>query len=402
MVVAYANSQNIVGKILGLKILVGIGLISYSSYLWHQPLLALARLRSLDNLDEQLVLLICFLSLALGYLSWKFIEAPFRNIDLVKTKTLTIALSVVALFMIILGVMGYKNNGFPQRFDEKTAEIANITISHDQLREDNVCFNFSLGAKLLNCIKGNQNAQPKVMLLGDSHAASLTYALSQEFKSRGISFINQTKSSCLPIIEIVQSPDKGCSDFVISSLEKAKELKIETIILVARWSYYTTEGGFDNKEGGVEERDSIINSIEGTQFETPIELRKSQILSKIRENIERLTSEGMKIILIYPIPQNGWTPSTKLAKAMLFNNSSDNISTSHKLFIEETKDIYHSFDNIDGNGNLFRIYPEKIFCNTKIENRCFATYSNLVYYYDDDHLSNDGAKLVVPEIIKNI
>ncbi len=61
---------------LSLPVFVGIGLISYSAYLWHQPLFAFARIRSLDPPSLGLMLALSVLSLGLAYLSWRFVERP--------------------------------------------------------------------------------------------------------------------------------------------------------------------------------------------------------------------------------------------------------------------------------------------------------------------------------------
>jgi peptidoglycan/LPS O-acetylase OafA/YrhL len=71
--------KTLVHKLLSLKFIIGIGLISYSAYLWHQPLLAFARHRLLGEVSELTLIALCLISLVLAWFSWKFVEAPFRN-----------------------------------------------------------------------------------------------------------------------------------------------------------------------------------------------------------------------------------------------------------------------------------------------------------------------------------
>ncbi|MFQ3217660.1 acyltransferase family protein, partial [Paraperlucidibaca sp.] len=81
LVILFAEKETFVARFLGNKLFVGIGLISYSAYLWHQPLFAFARQRSLLELDELVLLALVALSLLLAYFSWRFIEYPFRSKD---------------------------------------------------------------------------------------------------------------------------------------------------------------------------------------------------------------------------------------------------------------------------------------------------------------------------------
>lgn len=78
-IILFARQGTIVGSLLSLKALVGIGLISYSAYLWHQPLFAFARIRSLSEPTWQLMLVLAAFSLVLAYFSWRYIEVPARK-----------------------------------------------------------------------------------------------------------------------------------------------------------------------------------------------------------------------------------------------------------------------------------------------------------------------------------
>ena len=79
LIVLFADSRSAVGRLLGARLLVGIGLISYSAYLWHQPLFAFARIRSAFEPSVAVFSLLILASLALAYLSWRYVERPFRR-----------------------------------------------------------------------------------------------------------------------------------------------------------------------------------------------------------------------------------------------------------------------------------------------------------------------------------
>jgi peptidoglycan/LPS O-acetylase OafA/YrhL len=78
LILLFATQETIIGTLLGSKWLAGIGLISYSAYLWHQPIFAFARHRFIDQPSKPALLCLAIASFLLAYVSWKYVETPFR------------------------------------------------------------------------------------------------------------------------------------------------------------------------------------------------------------------------------------------------------------------------------------------------------------------------------------
>ena len=112
LIILLATPQTAVGRILASPLAVGIGLVSYSTYLWHQPLLAFARHRGHDEPGSLLMGGLAVLSVLLGYLSWRFVERPFRNRrQFSRAQIFQLGGGVSALF-VGLGVAGVLTTGF--------------------------------------------------------------------------------------------------------------------------------------------------------------------------------------------------------------------------------------------------------------------------------------------------
>lgn len=79
LIITFVSSATFAGRLLGSKVLVGTGVISYSAYLWHQPLFAFARHLSFPEANQILLFCLAFITFPLAFASWKYIEKPFRQ-----------------------------------------------------------------------------------------------------------------------------------------------------------------------------------------------------------------------------------------------------------------------------------------------------------------------------------
>ena len=131
LIILFAVKGTYVNQFLSNKILVGIGLISYGAYLWHQPLLAFTKYQSSPNLDELSILALCLISFFLAYISWKYVETPFRNKEIIKTRYFVTLTFTMFLFFISFGSLGHFSNGFD--FRNKQDYFSNASFSDRRL-----------------------------------------------------------------------------------------------------------------------------------------------------------------------------------------------------------------------------------------------------------------------------
>lgn len=103
----FAQRTTLVGKFLSTKPFVGIGLISYSAYLWHQPLFAFIRINSLEKPSTLSMLFLIVVSMLMAFFSWKFIEQPFRNREFVNRFTIFFMSFMGGSLFIALGLLGH-------------------------------------------------------------------------------------------------------------------------------------------------------------------------------------------------------------------------------------------------------------------------------------------------------
>lgn len=402
LIIQFATKETWVGKLLGLQVLVGIGLISYSVYLWHQPLFAFARHLQMNEPSRSEFMLVIALSILMGYLSWRFVEAPFRRKDWIGRNQIFQFAIVGAAFFILVGVLGQLSHGVAFRFSEKVNAVLRTPDLH-RLQRDDGCNLEQNESHLPKCVKGDKAVKPKYAVIGDSHASVLIQDLADSFSMEHKSFVQYTKNGCPFVIGLRKMPSESCDAYHLSLLDDLAMQDFETLIIYSRWSLYLSEENYDNGEGGVEIRESEQYTAGDLDFSTPFKERKEKILTSMDSTLRRVINSGKKIILVYPTPEYAWDVPTRYAKLLLRDgNEAKDVFISARRYRERHADVIQLFDALGEKPNLIRIKPEAIFCNTYQRDRCVATSNGVLFYFDDDHLSNDGAQFIVEKIMLSI
>lgn len=197
LIILFSTQQTTVGKFVGNKAFVGIGLISYSTYLWHQPLFAFCRHISMADPSPILFSILIFLTLLLAYLSWLYVETPFREKTIISREKIFAFAFIGSCIFFGLGFFGNQTSGYKFRFDElprppqwdppvKCHGAVAISAFTNPLND-------CLGADA-NGISGD------IFLLGDSHAAQISFPLKALARERKVEFkfINTEDSKDFP------------------------------------------------------------------------------------------------------------------------------------------------------------------------------------------------------------
>ena len=102
LLILSAVPNTFIYKLLCLKPIVGIGLISYSIYLWHQPMLAFTRHSLYSEIPNTFLFLLCFGSIFMAWFSWRFVEQPFRDkIRFSRRRIFSLSLILISFFVFV-------------------------------------------------------------------------------------------------------------------------------------------------------------------------------------------------------------------------------------------------------------------------------------------------------------
>lgn len=377
-------AQTRIGNALGSAPLVGLGLISYSAYLWHQPLFAFAKHRSLEPPGAPLLLGLAVASLVLAFFSWKYVEVPFRDRSRFTLRQITFGAVACVVLFIGLGAAGYFSGGYPQRFATVQTQIEKMQSTEGGTEKH-------CETPWKACLVG-AGVPPSVAVLGDSHASTMQKAMGRAMAAQGKSVVFYTGSWCAPLAG-VGTADAGkspqCRDYMAKAFaEVAASRTIKAVVLVAEWGNYT-HGSRWNVPGTSYYSDAASK-----------ELGPDENLRVFERGLARTLAllKGKQVILVKSVPEYEAVVPVYLEKN-LHNNGAADLGDKR---VDRTKYDARNKE-VDGilkgaEASVVLIDPFQIFCQ---EGLCRYIDSNgNLYYIDDSHLSNAGAKLVVEEIFR--
>lgn len=348
-----------VGKVLASPLPVGVGLISYSLYLWHWPLIVFAEYARDAKLSGLWQIGTIAAAFALAWASWRWIERPFRSPQRFGRAQIfawsgagMALLGALALALVPLG-------GWASRFPP---EVARFTAAKDDFSPARkACLSSAIGGERPDCTFGPRGAVPTALLWGDSHGVEFAWVLGQEYGARGEALIQRTRGSCPPLWGLVRPTDPGCAAFngdVLNLL--ARTPSVTTVYLAGLWA-------------------------QGEYRDDP------QSLARLDATIGRIRALGKRVVVIGPVPPQAWNVPRHLAHAAAFGQVAD---MSGAALADYRRDA----------GWLIRAYPRWLAHGVGVIDPAIAlsdgAHSRIVkdgvpLYFDSHHLSLAGARAVL-------
>jgi len=126
LIIIFCKTDSIAFRILGSRFFVFIGLMSYSLYLWHQPVFAYLRVYSPEQPSPLNFMTLLPLVLLLSYLTWRFVEKPFRNRSFIGGKLVFIYSAIATIFFVTVGLWLNKSYGMAWRVFDTSVSIADM------------------------------------------------------------------------------------------------------------------------------------------------------------------------------------------------------------------------------------------------------------------------------------
>ncbi|WP_043526494.1 acyltransferase family protein [Litchfieldella xinjiangensis] len=394
LIILFASKGTFTARLLSTQALVGIGVISFSAYLWHQPLFAFARIRTLWDPSWVTMASLSCLSIMLAYLSWKYIEQPFRTCSFafMKSRAKIFATSAIASSAFFAsGLYGHITNGADHRINLPSAIVKDLFVKEFNKE----CFDFSMKHIRRHgffCTLGNPQSEPDLAIVGDSHALSFLGPFHDAFSKTNNALIFSGISGCPSLLNtyVLRNDNKRetCNSRNHEGFQQIVDKGITKVVLISRWTYYSTG--------------DITNQFRHIGLEYDIKKDRNAsfnvFASQLEETLRFFQEKGIEVYVFHQPPFQELDARNVYNWLALFGKEeADNIMINASLQQSVHDRRYQRLkETIDDKASLFEGVTTIDFSEALCpEGLCLIGNQELSYYLDKDHLSNTGAALVL-------
>ncbi|HMI18738.1 MAG TPA: acyltransferase family protein [Sphingomonas sp.] len=371
--VIYAGSggKHLVSPILSWKPIVFVGLISYSLYLWHWPVLAFARYWAIDDpLTPGQAIAAVAAAFVLATLSWRFVERPFRRAS-VSDRTIWIWSAVGSVLLLAVATLMMKTHGLPGRVP---AAVARLNDASDRTWKcplpSFVRFGNALACPINLPSKRAEDAD--VILWGDSHAQMYTPALRQALGDRTGLLVYSY--GCAPVLGDAMTP--ACGEVQRANYARIIASRASTVIVAESWQEYRDEGA---RYTGLTPQPSE---------------RYQYAVQRLRALVAGLRQAGKKVIIVSAIPIPGYDVAGVGSRELLFYGRVKHpTSVTHEEYLIEVANVRAAMTDLAQDPGVTPVWIDRMMCPN---GRCDYIQDGRSIFADHDHLSSGYAASLWP------
>ena len=368
LILSGVSYKTYVGRILSFKVFVAIGLVSYSAYLWHWPILAFIRY-ALIEINFTITLAVILFTFTMATTSYFLIESPLRKNNVSTKNVFLWYFTVPAIVIAAIALTTNKAIKHKNEFIFPWAKLSKINSTTLPVYKYKYSCQYSLfDVKAYHedrCVYPEDTHHPDVFLIGDSNAAHYLGMLRVFAKHYGFSIRNATQSACPMIFDsnfkcINPQFEKGCKIYRRSVGKEAK--KYRTVIVGVSWDSYYRRKGFK------------------AAFE--------KTLDQLSKNVEH-------VILLGKVPRfPGYNKECEIRAIRLPNlNCASRFNNKNK---ENTVNQYiHKMADKYSNVTYFEIQNQ--LCHGS---ECSPYLDENPVYYNSGHLSMKGSELIGEKMLQ--
>lgn len=367
------NATDWVAKALNSRMALTIGVISYPLYLWHWPLLAFPRILNGGEIPALYRGLALLLTLALAFVTHRFIELPVKNLS---RRRAVLALVAVMSLISVAGANVYQRDGLERIRHKKLIGLSGNSkadfedFEKSGLIAERLCdlpFVFPLHEDQKVCLVQEKTRPYDAVVLGDSHAVHAFWGLSSVFQNAGKNLKVVGRGACVPFLGY-SSPGSRfrCQPDVDHILRAVADNSAVTTVVFAFRGRYLAEDATDH---------------EVTQFS-----------EAMRATLRLFRQSNKEVHFILPIVEPGFDPKLcvgQLPFGRVAPKSCDIDLLGDRQKSLKTRQAILSVAEEVGNLKIFD--PNDVICR---EGKCPIIQDGHSLFKDDNHLSHYGSVLI--------
>jgi peptidoglycan/LPS O-acetylase OafA/YrhL len=358
------------------KPIVFIGLISYSLYLWHWPVICFSSYWAVAEFTAMEKWGLVLASVVLAVASWRWIETPFRK----KGSSMPAKAPIVAFVSLsfIFGAVGFffdAEEGVPSRLPEQARQILNAANERQQRRIENRTHSGNSLSDLINDALPRLNPEssdsPQFLVWGDSHAKVAEHAFKEIAMEKGIQGVSAIFYSTPPVFGWKKNtkfgaanPDeiaKNVSEYIVQN-------DIKDVFIIAYWKLY-----FEN------ENEQLVHDA-------------------LDQTFKMLSQTGVNIWLVLDVPVHDIDVPKILTRQYIVPILGDSIKSLTIREHKENNSALYSFRTLSSRVHI--LDPSSNLLDDS-QSKYLISKNGVPLYYDNNHLTKNGAMIsFIPELSK--
>jgi peptidoglycan/LPS O-acetylase OafA/YrhL len=385
---AGAGDGSMVNRALSIRPMIFVGLISYSLYLWHWPIVVFAKQYLINEWTDLESVVILIVILLLSTLSWRFVETPFRNRKLFGPRERLFAIfAVVSVAVMSASLSMVIMQGYPNR--NTVAAMSEFIAADPGWQHWKNCEEAGEKESPVPelCSIGEEDAAPTFLFWGDSHALALASAVNLSAIGQDAGGLLAVRTACPPLLSIDRLGQRSCHEFNQSILAYVSEHpEIETVILAARWAFSTAGTRYKDEPG----KSVSLTEVDSAESD---DLGNVALFERgLRRTIKALAEEGRNIVLVTQVPEVGHdVPSASYSAKLTGRDVNAMIGPSIAEYRERNANVTRVLESLQAERPLTIVDPSQLLCGLE---RCNVVLDGTPLYRDDHHISLRGCVLV--------
>jgi hypothetical protein len=379
MIWANGQTPTFVGRLLSVRVMVGVGLISYSWYLWHWPVFVYANAVSVDGMQALEAAGWVVITLVLAWLSWRLVELPFREKRLLAGRKPVLFSGLATLLIIgLAGQLIRTTDGVPQRISGQALHYAEAR-EWQRGQTDCLLQRDSPDISKVCRFGGDERTSPVQLVWGDSHAAALLPAIEADANRYGVPVWLASLSGCLPILGHETRPQ--CQDFNQATLQSIREHKIRDVVLAARWSLYLYG-----------EEDGDMQHVLYRDDSRPV--AEQEVGRDLTAMVHTLREAGARVWIFKEVPLQRQGTVARMASLAMVGRSAERLGRPIAEHLARQQFLNTLFTQLSQQDPNVRVLdPVPLMCPGGI---CRAEFDGYSQYMDENHLSDKGGERMKP------
>jgi peptidoglycan/LPS O-acetylase OafA/YrhL len=360
LILAGRQELSRVNRALQVRPLRFIGLVSYSLYLWHWPVIVFAQYYLVRDLNGVEIAAAVALMMACAVGSWHFVERPFRRAAMpIRNVRYIAGLAVAALAASAAGLLWF--SGLPGRLGVEAAMIDRAVGTNYRCPVSQFIILGKSRACLMNLPSRNA-ADADVILLGNSHAQMYAPIWTSLLIERGQTGLLVPANGCLPMV--LANISRECIDTARQNLAEVKQLpRARTVILGLDWAH--------GPQGLVDAQGRTVDNAED-----------AALIAALDDLIVDLEHAGKQVVLIGPIAEPGWDVASTMSRALAFGRPIDRPTFLPKAQFDQRYGA--AIGHFEARHDMRFARPDRVQC---IGERCAYLLDGRPLFADNGHIA---------------